>query len=367
MKIPLVDLKKQYDSIRGKIDQAIQAVINDTAFIGGSSNKYVAEFENDFAKYIGAKHCVACGNGTDAIEIALKTLGIEVGDEIIVPALSWISTSEAVSFCGATPVFVDIHPKYYTIDTNLIERAVTKRTKAIIPVHLYGLAAEMDKIMLIAKKHNLIVIEDCAQAHGAMYKGKKVGTFGQIATFSFFPGKNLGAYGDAGCIITNDQKLAEIVRMIGNHGQRKKHDHIFEGRNSRMDGIQAAILNVKLPYLDEWNNERIGNAKIYDKLLSDSDLVLQTYPDYVKHVYHIYAVQTEKREDIMRILKENQIECSIHYPTALPLLEAYKNREFKEENFSVASKVTSKILSLPMFPELGEDQIKHICKIIKNV
>lgn len=366
-KIPIVDLKAQYRQIKKDIDLAIKSVIKDSSFIGGQGNPYVKKFEDEFAKYIGTRNCIGCANGTDAIEIALKTLGIGPGDEVIVPALSWFSTSEAVSNVGASPVFVDILPKRYTIDPNKLEKVINKKTKAIIPVHLYGLPADMDEIMKISQKHNLIVIEDCAQAHGAEYKGRKVGTFGLLATFSFFPSKNLGAYGDAGCITTNDDNLAKISRMIGNHGQVKKHEHKIEGRNSRLDGIQAAILSVKLSHIDEWNKQRINKAALYNKLLfKNNNVVLPEAPSYSKHVYHIFGIQIENRDKIQNKLKENDIESSIHYPIALPFLDLYKKIGFEKKDFPVAEKIVKKIISIPIYPELKKDQIKFICDILND-
>ncbi len=363
--IPFVDLKAQYVSIKKEIDNAIENVIRDTAFVGGSGNKYNQEFEKVFAAYIGTKYCVGCGNGTDAIEIIVKALGLGPGDEVIVPALTWIATSEAVSSCGATPVFVDVDQTTYTIDTKKIKRAITTKTKAIIPVHLYGLPADMDEITKIAKTHSLLIIEDCAQAHGAEYKGKKVGTFGVAATFSFFPGKNLGGYGDAGAIVTNDEGLAIKTRMLANHGMLKRHEHEFEGRNSRLDGLQAAILSVKLKHLDKWNNNRIKNAALYDKYII-SNIITPKTPDHHKHVYHLYVIQSQNRDRLKEKLKEEEIEASIHYPTALPYLKCYQHLRYTEKDFPIAYSLSKKILSLPMFPELTEEQIKCVTKIINN-
>jgi len=366
MKIPLVDLKTQYLSIKNEINSVIQSVIDDAAFIGSVNNKYTSKFEKEFAAYLKIKHCVSCANGTDSLEILLRSCGIGEGDEVIVPALTWISTSEAVSSVGAIPVFVDILPNYYTINPVNIEKKISEKTKAIIPVHLYGLPAEMDEIMKIANKYKLIVIEDCAQAHGAEYKGKKIGTIGQIGFFSFYPGKNLGAYGDAGCIVTNNKNIATTARMITNHGQLKKHEHQIEGRNSRMDGIQAAILSVKLFYLDQWVKDRINNAQIYDKYLSGIKLKTPVVPCYSKHAFHLYVIQTDYRNKIKSLLKNNRIETGIHYPIALPFLKAYAGNNYLPADFPVAHEATNKILSLPMFPELTMDQIQYITDIIKN-
>ncbi len=359
MQIEFVDLKKQYLSIKQEIDTAIQEVILNSAYVGG---KEVNKFEENFAAYIGTKHCISCANGTDSIEIIFAALGIGKGDEVIVPAHSWISTSEAVSAIGATPIFIDTLPLKYTIDPSKIEASITSKTKAIMPVHLYGLPAEMDEIMAIAQKHKLIVIEDCAQAHGAEYKGKKVGTFGHAASFSFYPGKNLGAYGDAGGMVTNDNALAERTRMIANHGQKGKHNHIIEGRNSRLDGLQAAVLNVKLKYLNKWTNERIANAHYYMKCLKDSGIVLPELPLYSKHVFHLFVVQSYDRDFFMKQLNEKGIATAVHYPSILPLLPAYSKYKYTAEQFPISSKYQSKIVSLPMYAELTKEEIEYVSK-----
>ncbi|MCS7014325.1 MAG: DegT/DnrJ/EryC1/StrS family aminotransferase [Chloroherpetonaceae bacterium] len=363
MKIPFVDLKAQYQSIKSEIDSAIANVISETAFISG---KYAKAFEEEFAAYIGIKHCISCANGTDSIEILLKAMGIGHGDEVIVPANSWISTSEAVTTVGATPVFVDILPDYYTIDPSKIEEKITPRTKVIIPVHLYGLPAEMDEIMAIARKYGLRVLEDCAQSHGATYKGKMTGTFGDCASFSFYPGKNLGAYGDAGAMVTNDDEIARIARLIANHGQPRKNEHEIEGRNSRLDGIQAAVLSVKLRHLENWTEARRRNANLYRKYLSGTHVVLPKEPEYSRHVYHLFVVRVTNREKIIDTLRAEGIETGIHYPTPLPLLKAYQRFGHKPEDFPVASSQMGKILSLPMYPELTEEMIEFVAKKIES-
>lgn len=359
--IPFVDLKAQYLSIQTEIDEAIQSVINKTAFIGGS---YAAKFEKEFAAFHGVKHCIACANGTDSLEILLQAMGIGAGDEVLVPALSWISTSEAVSTIGATPVFVDIDPDYYTIDLDLIEAKITAKTKAIIPVHIYGQPVDMIRLMEIAKKHNLKVLEDCAQAHSATINGQKIGTFGDCASFSFYPGKNLGAYGDSGGMITNDDEIARIARMIANHGQEGKHNHLMEGRNSRMDGIQAAVLSVKLKYLNQWTDARIANSKEYDVLLKDSAVVTPKVLEKGKHVFHLYVIRSKNRAELMERLEAENVGISIHYPTALPFLDCYKNRNHQIEDFPVAHEVTQEIISLPMYAELSKESIKTVANII---
>lgn len=367
MNIPFVDLKAQYLSLKVDIDTAIHNVINDTAFIGNSSNKYVKAFESAFSKYLGIANCIACANGTDSLEIILKAMGIGVGDEVIVPALSWIATSEAVSSVGATPVFVDIEPEYYTIDAALINQSITSKTKAIIPVHLYGHPADMETIMKIANEYNLKVIEDCAQAHGAEIKGQKVGTIGHAGSFSFFPGKNLGAYGDAGGIVTNDTELAKTCRMISQHGQPgQKHVHSIEGRNSRMDGIQAAILSVKLPHLEKWTTQRISHAHKYNQLLASNFKTPQTKAGF-KHVFHLYVIESGKREQIIITLGHLNIGTAIQYPMPLPFLDAYKNRGYKEIDFPVAIEKTKLIVSIPIYPELKKEQIQQISEVLKGI
>lgn len=363
MKVPFVDLRAQYLSIKTELDQAIFEVIEKSAFIGGN---YVQKFEKEFAGYLGAKHVVACANGTDSIEILLQCLGIVPGDEVLVPALSWISTSEAVSNVGAIPVFVDIEPDYYTINPNLIEEKITSKTKAIIPVHLYGQAADMPRIMKIADKHNLKVLEDCAQSHGCEIQDRKSGTWGHCASFSFYPGKNLGAYGDAGAMVTNDDIIAEKARMISNHGQKGKHNHIMEGRNSRMDGLQAAILSVKLSYLEKWTTARITHAKYYHEQLKNNVVDTPfTRPDS-KHVFHLYVIRTDRRDELAGYLKSKEIETAVHYPTALPFLQCYQQQRNEPEQFPIAYKYMKQIISLPMYPELKKEMIDEVSQSIKE-
>lgn len=362
MQIPFIDLNAQYLSIRNEIDETIQQVISESAFIKG---KYVNRFEEDYAKLCDVKHCIGVGNGTDAIYIALKVLGVGPGDEVITVANSWISTSETITQTGAKPVFVDIHPDYYTIDTSKIEERITPRTKAIIPVHLFGQPVDMDAISDICRRHNLFLIEDCAQAHFAEWKGQKVGTFGIAATFSFYPGKNLGAYGDAGAIVTSNDEFAEKARMYANHGCLIKHQHKFEGINSRLDGLQAAILSVKLPHILDWNAKRLNNAKHYNKLLADNEGVTtpEIHPEG-KHIFHLYVIRTQDRDKLQAYLKEKGISTGIHYPCPLPLLDAYSYLGYKKEDFPIAGNYKNEILSLPMYPELTSELIEQISKTI---
>lgn len=363
-KVPFVDLYAQYLTIKPAIDDAIESTIMNSSYIGG---KAVTDFEKAFGDYLGAPHVISCANGTDSIEILLQAFGIGEGDEVIVPAISWISTSEAVSFVGAKPVFVDIESGHYTIDAALIGKAITPRTKAIIPVHLYGHPADMIAIMDIAGKHNLIVIEDCAQAHGSMIGDKMTGTFGHAASFSFYPGKNLGAYGDAGAMVTADPAIAEKVRMIANHGQKGKHNHVIEGRNSRLDGLQAAILNVKLPHLAGWTDARIANAAIYDRLLEKNEGIgLPMVKKGYRHVYHLYVVRVKHRAEVQAALAVAGIDTAIHYPRALPFLSCYYNSGYEAGQFPVAAGYQDEILSLPMYAELTTEQITRVSTALQE-
>ena len=362
MNIPFVDLKAQYDSIKSEIDVAIERVLTETSFIKG---KYVTEFEQNFANKCGINYCVSCANGTDAIYIALKTLGVGPGDEVITVANSWISTSETISQAGAKPIFVDINKHNYNIDVSQIEKKITGRTKAIIPVHLYGEPANLTSILEICKKYNLFLIEDCAQAHFAEWDGKKVGTFGDIGTFSFFPGKNLGAYGDAGAIITNDKNLSDKMRMFANHGALIKHKHKIEGINSRLDALQANILNVKLNYILGWNDMRYNNAKIYNSLLEDiTQIGTPNIPKKLEHVFHVYCVRVKNRDSLVKYLKDKGVNCQIHYPTPLPFLDAYSYLGHSKADFPNCVKNSYEILSLPMYPELSKEKIEYICNCI---
>ena len=369
MRIPFVDLGLQYQSIKSDIDYEIHNVLNETAFIGG---KRISEFESNFANAIGAKHCIAVGNGTDAIVIALKMLGVSDDDEVIVPANSFMSTAEVVSVVGGNVVFVDNYPDTYNINCEKIEEAITERTKVIIAVHLYGQPADMDKLLEICKKYNLYLIEDSAQGHLAEYKTnngdvKMVGTMGDCATFSFYPGKNLGAYGDAGAITTNNDELAKKMRMYANHGRISKYEHEFEGINSRMDGIQAAILNVKLKHLSHWTNKRREIANYYlDKLSEISGLTLPVVDSKCNPVWHLFVIRLENRDDLKDYLKSKGISTGIHYPISLPNQPAYANRGYTHDDYAVSSHQQNKLLSLPIFPEISEDKLEYICDQIKH-
>jgi dTDP-4-amino-4,6-dideoxygalactose transaminase len=359
--IPLVDLNAQYVNIQNEIDSAVKDCIAEGHFIKG---KVVTDFERAFADYLGTEYCLGCGNGTDALEIILTSLNIGPGDEVLVPALTWISTAEAVNNVGAEPVFVEINPVSYTIDFNKIEEQITTKTRAVIPVHLYGCPADMTEIMRIAGKYGLYVIEDCAQAHGAEYSGRKVGTFGIASAFSFFPSKNLGAFGDGGAIVTNNKDLADLARKISNHGQMyEKHRHFRIGRNSRLDSIQASILLVKLKYLDEWNGSRIQAASSYLSGLKECKEYILPYNDQnKKHVYHLFVIRCREREKLIALLNEKEISWGIHYPEPLPFIDAYRYKNHKYDDFLISRKVTSEIISIPIYPEIREEQINSVCE-----
>jgi dTDP-4-amino-4,6-dideoxygalactose transaminase len=364
MKVPFVDLKAQYVSIQAEIDAAIREIISNTTFIGG---KPVNDFEAAFAELYGINNCISVANGTDSLYIIMKMLGIGAGDEVITVANSWISTSETISQTGAKPVFLDIDPDYYSLNEQLLEAAITPNTKAIMPVHLHGQAVNMDEVMRIADKYKLPVIEDCAQSHFSEFKGRRVGTFGIAASFSFYPGKNLGAYGDAGAIITSDAGLAEKCKMYARHGALKKHEHQIEGINSRLDGLQASILSVKLPHILEWTAARIRCADAYDQLLSDiPEIVTPKRRADTRHSYHLYVIRAKNRDGLANFLKERNIETAIHYPTALPNLKAYAYLGHKAEDFPIATAYQSQIISLPIYPELTSAQMEYVVESIKS-
>ena len=363
LRVPFVDLRAQYSSIQPGIDSAISSVIREAAFIGGER---VRSFEDAFAKAQGARHCVGVANGTDALYIAMQVLGIGSGDEVITAANSWISTSETISQTGATPVFVDVD-QYFNLDVGSVEAAITENTRAIIPVHLFGQAADMAALTRICEANDVLLIEDCAQAHIASFEGKPVGTFGQVGTFSFYPGKNLGAYGDAGAIVCADDELAVRIRRYANHGQLSKGDHQFEGINSRLDGIQAAILNAKLPHLQDWTQARHRVAATYDRMLEGvDDLVLPAIAEGRSHVFHLYVVRSTRRDALREFLAARGIQTGIHYPTALPFLPAYKRFGYTPEQFPVAFRNQHQILSLPMYPELSQEQLEYVVGAIRE-
>lgn len=361
IKIPTINLKMQYHSIKKEIDKAINNVLESGYFILGENVKI---FEKEFADYCNTKYAIGVASGTDALHIALLALGIGNGDEVITTSLSAIATALTISFTGAKPVFVDIDPETYNIDANKIEEKITNKTRAIIPVHLYGQPAEMEKIKKIADAHGLFVIEDVAQAHGAEFKGKRVGSIGNVGCFSFYPTKNLGAYGDGGMIVTNDEKIAEKVRLLRDYGQKIRYHHLIKGFNSRLDEIQAAILRVKLKKLDEWNNIRRKNAKQYNELLKESGVILPVEKPYAKHIYHQYVIRTNQRDKLQEWLRSKGILTDVHYPIPIHLQNAYKELGYKRGDLPVTEKYVDEILSLPMYPELKREDIKKIADMI---
>jgi dTDP-4-amino-4,6-dideoxygalactose transaminase len=361
--IPLVDLKSQYDSIKPEIDAAIASVINQTAFIGGS---FVKDFEQAFAKHCGVQHCVGVANGTDALFIALRALGVGPGDEVITVANSFVATSEAIKMAGAQVVFVDIDPTTYTIDVKNLEKKITSKTKAIIPVHLYGHPADMDAVVAIAREHQLRIVGDAAQAHGALYKGRPIAQLADITCYSFYPGKNLGAYGDGGALVTDNEAWAAAARMFANHGRTKKYDHDFEGINSRLDGLQAAVLSVKLRHLDKWTEARRRVARLYTKGLKGSKLATPFEREDVRAVYHLYIVRVPKdrRESLQEHLKGHGISTGIHYPIALPYLNAYRYLGHTDRDFPESLRASDEILSLPIYPEMTDEHVRYITEAI---
>lgn len=364
MNIPFLDLKAQYQSLSGEITEALQQVLDSTAFSGGS---FVARFEEQFASFCQTRHAIGVGSGTEALWLALLALGVGPGDEVITVPNTFIATAEAISLCGATPVFVDVDEQSYTMNPALLPAAITSRTKAIIPVHLYGQMADMDPILDIAAQHKIFVIEDACQAHGAEYKGKRAGSLGDAGCFSFYPGKNLGAYGEAGGVVTDNRKLAEKIKMLRDHGQSEKYYHEVVGVNSRMDGFQGAILSVKLKYLASWNYARIRNAETYCRLLADAGAIaLPARMGYAHHVYHIFAVRVAERKKFIAGMAEKGIACGIHYPVPLHLQKAYAGLGLKRGSFPVAERCADEVVSLPMYPELTVEQITYVAEAVRT-
>jgi dTDP-4-amino-4,6-dideoxygalactose transaminase len=361
MNIKFADFTKMHGEISEQLEKKVLDVMRKNEFIDGENCK---KFEEDFAKYLGVKYCIGVGNGLDGLVISLKALNIGVGDEVIVPSHTFIATTLAITYVGAKIVFVEPNLDDYTIDTSRIEEKINKNTKAIIVVQLYGQSADMDPINKLAQKYNLKVIEDAAQAHGAEYKGKKVGSLGDIAEFSFYPGKNLGAMGDAGCIVTNDYDIAQKARALRCYGSLEKYKHILKGQNSRLDEIQAAILDTKLPYLDKWNKERIRIASRYINEIKNQKVILPIVKEYNKHVFHIFAVRVNNREDFITYLKSNNIQALIHYPTAIHKQLAYE--ELNNESYPIAEKIAREEVSLPMYYGLNDREIDYIIDIINK-
>jgi len=400
MKVPFLDLKAQYLSMKDEIHAAIQQVLDNTAFAGGP---FVAQFEKEFAAFCDCKEAIGVGSGTEALWLCLLALGIGPGDEVITVPNSFVATAEAISFCGATPVFVDVDPRTYTLDPNNLEEYLKKRSqesearsqkratrnpqsagiglnpptsslqpgsrpKAVIPVHLFGQPADMDPILEIARKYGLAVIEDACQAHGALYKGKKAGSLGDTGCFSFYPGKNLGAYGEAGAVVTQNSEMAGKMRMLRDHGQSRKYHHDVIGWNNRMDGIQGAILSAKLKHLSAWNESRRRNSQLYSELLKGADsIIVPGEAAYARHIYHVYALRVQNRDKVMNSLGERGISCGIHYPVPIHLTDAYKFLGLGRGSFPVAEQCADEFLSLPMFPELTPEQVEYVATEIKRL
>lgn len=365
MAIPFLNLKAQHQPLKQEILAAVSEVLDSTAFAGGH---YVTKFEQEFAAYCQVKHAVGVGNGTDALWFALLALGIGQGDEVITVPNTFIATAEAITYCGAKPVFVDVDEETCTMNPALIEAAITPRTKAIIPVHLYGQMADMDPIMEIARKHKLFVIEDACQAHGAEYKGRRAGSIGDVGCFSFYPGKNLGACGEAGASVTNNLELKNRMAMFRDHGQAKKYYHNVVGWNGRMDGIQGAILSIKLKHLDAWTEARRTNAAAYNELLSHTHGVLTPKElAHNKHVYHLYVLRIKNRDHVLKALGEKGISCGIHYPVPLHLQEAYASLGLKRGSFPVSEQCAEEIISLPMFAELSKKEIQEVVRELTSL
>jgi dTDP-4-amino-4,6-dideoxygalactose transaminase len=361
--IPLVDLKAQYRAIRGEIDAAIQRVVSNTSFILG---KEVDDFEKAFAAYSGVREAVGVASGTAALHLALVAHGIGPGDEVITTAHTFIATAEPISMTGAKPVFVDIDPRTYNLDPQRVEEAITPRTRAIIAVHLYGNPAPLDPLMEIAKRRGLWLIEDAAQAHGAEYRGRRVGSIGHLACFSFYPGKNLGAYGDAGAVTGNDSQLLAKVRRLRDHGRTSKYEHEDLGFGERLDALQAAILGAKLPHLEQWTEQRRAHARTYDELLNGLDLVLPYAEPGSRHVYHLYIVRTARRDPLLEHLRSRGVGAGIHYPVPLHRQPAYLKEGYGEVSLPVTERAAREVLSLPMFPELTRDQIETVAGAIQE-
>jgi dTDP-4-amino-4,6-dideoxygalactose transaminase len=362
MQIPFLDIKSHYHSIKDEIDAAIVRVFQSGQFVGGLE---VKTFEEKFASYHGVKYCISTGNGTDSLFAILKMLNVGAGDEVITPAWSWISTAETITATGATPIFADADPVTYNISIADVERKISSKSKVVMAVHLYGQSCNMEQLQQLCASHNLILMEDCAQAHGARRNGKLVGTFGQASSFSFYPTKNLGAFGDAGCMLTNENELAVSLKRFVNHGGLTKDEHIIEGTNSRMDVLQAAMLNVKLNYLNQWNVKRRSIADVYFRKLKDVNSIQLPITDKGnEHVYHLFVIRSKKRDALKTFLKSKGVETMIHYPMALPFEPAYTRFGLTPTNFPIAFQMQQEVLSLPCHPEMTEKQVSYICDCI---
>jgi dTDP-4-amino-4,6-dideoxygalactose transaminase len=365
MTIPFLDLKSAHSPLMGEFMEAIEKVIASSAFAGGP---FVAEFEADWAAYCDSRHAIGVGNGTDALWLTLLALGVGPGDEVITVPNSFMATAEAITYCGARPVFVDVDASTYTMDPALLKEAITPRTKAIIPVHLFGQPADMDPILEIARGRGLPVVEDACQAHGATYKGRKAGSLGDAGCFSFYPGKNLGAFGEAGAVVTNSAALDEKIRVLRDHGQSRKYHHTMVGWNCRMDGIQAAVLRIKLQKLDRGNSLRRSHAERYGKAFAGADDIgTPSEAAYASHVFHIYPVRVRERDEVLRRLAAEGVGCGVHYPIPIHLQEAYRTLGIAKGTFPVAEQAASEFLSLPMFPALTAGQVDFAAQTLMNI
>lgn len=361
--IPLVDLKAQYATIKPEIDAAMQAVVESTAFINGPQ---VRSFEESFAAFCGVPHAIGVQSGTSALHLALMACDIGPGDEVIVPSMTFIATAEMIGRTGARPVFVDVDPRTCNLDAGSFEDAITPRTKAAIVVHLYGQPAEMDPILAVARRHGVRVIEDAAQAHGAEYRGRRAGTLGDVATFSFYPGKNLGAFGDAGAVVTNDGGIAEEVRLLRNHGRRSKYTHEREGFNYRLDTLQAAVLEAKLHHLEKWNAARRRSANLYRELLAGLPVELPHEAPHLRSAYHLFVIRVERRDEVLAYLKENGVGAGVHYPLPLHMQPAYDYLEYRPDDLPVSRAAGETVLSLPMYPELTKAQVEQVVETLSE-
>ena len=364
MQVPFIDLRAQYKQIEQEVLPMMSKAMANGAFVGGQQ---VSDFENEFAEFCESKFCVGLASGTDAIRFALMAVGVGEGDEVITVPNTFIATTEAISQVGAKPVFVDIYPDTYNIYISQIEDKITEKTKAIIPVHLYGQPADIDPILEIGQKQGIPVIEDACQAHGALYKGRKAGSLGAVGCFSFYPGKNLGAFGEGGAIVTQNEEIANKIRMIRDHGQVKKYFHQIEGYNGRLDAIQAGVLRIKLKRLDNWNRSRRENAALYNEVLSEiHGVTIPVEADFARSVYHLYVILVDKREKLQDFLGSKGITTGLHYPLPLHLQQAYGYLGYKKGNFPVTEEVATRLLSLPMFPELAREQIEYVAQYVKG-
>ena len=362
MEIKYLDLQAQYQSIKIELDHAIQKVLDSSAYVLGPA---VSEFESTFAKYCGTKFAIGVNSGTSALTLALRALGVGPGDEVITAANTFIATAAAIEHAGGRPVLVDVDPETRNMDPVLLKMAITSKTRAIIPVHLYGRPADMDPILQLAARHDIAVLEDAAQAHGARYQGRRAGSIGRMAAFSFYPGKNLGAYGEAGAVTTDDPELDRTVRMLRDHGSDKKYVHDLLGYNARMEGIQGAVLKVKLGHLDRWNAERNRVARLYNQLLADLPIKLPSFEDDIEQVFHLYVIETEQRDQLQKHLREHGVPSLIHYPIPIHLQKAFDHLDCRAGDFPITEKLANEILSLPIYPEMSDEQVTFVAEKVK--